>query len=155
VVIGRRSHRRGVVAALKWPAEFSLEKYPMRPRWRWILVIATATAVDLLIRFAGPFDFRRVMLREAVLFTATGLVLAGLLRFEPMKRGWPRTTRVLLVWFFLLGGLRPILYSLGVPLMAANLTTLIVALGGLAVWLLRRRRQRPAQPPTETPPDTA
>jgi hypothetical protein len=114
----------------------------MPSRWRWILVVTAATALDVLARFGVTFDFERVMHTEAVLFPLTATLLAALLRHEPGTRGWPHATRVVLVWFFGLGGLRPLLWTLGLPLMAANLATLVVALAGLLLWVVRRRHRR-------------
>jgi hypothetical protein len=114
----------------------------MSSRWRWILVFTAATAIDLLARFATPFDFVRVMHIEAVLFPVTGAVLASLFRYEPSTQGWPHAVRVGFVWLFGLGGLRPVLWTLGLSVMAANLATLIVALAGILIWWLRRRSRR-------------
>jgi hypothetical protein len=118
----------------------------MPNRWRWALVLAAATALDLLARFATSFDFGRVMHAEAVLFPVTGIALAILLRRDPGTRPWSHTIRVALVWLFALGGLRPVLWSLGAPMMAANLATLFTALVGLVAWIVRRRRQAADQP---------
>lgn len=113
----------------------------MPSRWRWILVVTAATALDLLGRFGASFDFARVMHIEAVLFPVTGAVLATLLRHEPGTQGWPHAVRVGLVWLFGLGGLRPVVWTLGLSLMAANLATLVVALAGILLWVLRRRQR--------------
>jgi hypothetical protein len=114
----------------------------MSSRWRWSLVVTAATAVDLLARFGAPFDFDRVMRMEAVLFPVTAAFLATLLRSEPSTQGWPRRVRLGLIWLFGLGGLRPVLWMLGVSLMAANLATLVGALAGILVWRVRRRDRR-------------
>jgi hypothetical protein len=114
----------------------------MSSRWRWILIITAATALDLLARFGPSFNFARVMHIEAVLFPVTGLVLAALFRHEPGTQGWPYAVRVGLVWLFGLGGLRSILWTLGLSVMAANLAALIVALAGILIWWLRRRSRR-------------
>jgi hypothetical protein len=114
----------------------------MSSRWRWILVVTAATAIDLVARFGASFDFARVMHIEAVLFPATALVLAALFRYEPPTQGWPHAVRVGLVWLFALGGLRPVLWTLGLSLMAANLATLSVALAGILIWWFRRRSRR-------------
>lgn len=112
----------------------------MTSRWRWIGVIAAATGIDLVLRFLGGFDFRRVMHGEAVLFPLTGLALARLLQTDPRTHGWRRALRLGLVWLFCLGGLRPLLWTLGLPLLVANLATLAVPVVAVPVWLLRRRR---------------
>lgn len=115
----------------------------MASRWRWILVVTAATALDLVARFAAPFDFGRVMHVEAALFPLTGIVLGTLLRTEPRTQGWRHVVRVSLVWLFGLGGLRPLVWTLGLSVMVANLATLLVALGGILVWVLRRRTRVP------------
>ena len=123
----------------------------MTSRRRWILVVTVTAGLDLIARFGAPFDFARVMHVEAVLFPATGIVLALLRRAEPATQGWPNRIRLGLVWLFGLGALRPLLWTLGAPLMAANLTTLGVALVGILVWALRRKHRAPAQPPQGSP----
>jgi hypothetical protein len=105
----------------------------MTSRWRWILVVTATTGLDLVARFAASFDFARIMHVEAVLFPVTGIVLALLRRSEPGTQGWPNRIRLGLVWLFGLGALRPLLWTLGAPLIAANLTTLGVALVGILV----------------------
>jgi hypothetical protein len=112
-----------------------------------MLVVTAATALDLLARFGGSFNFRRVMHLEAVLFPLTGAVLWTLLRYEPANRGRPYAVRVGLIWLFALGGLRPLLWTLGLPLLASNLITLVVALVGVLVWMLRRRHRVQGQSP--------
>jgi len=123
----------------------------MTSRGRWILALGIATAVDLAARFATGFDFGRVMHVEAALFPLTALSLATLLRHEPRTHGWPHALRVGLVWLFGLGGLRPLLWTLGVPLMTANLATLVAGVAGLAFAAAaghsaRRGAQRPTPP---------
>lgn len=115
---------------------------PMSSRWRWTLVVTTATALDLLARFGASFDFVKVMHVEAALFPVTAVLLATLLRYEPPTQGWPHAVRLGLVWLFGLGGLRPVLWTLGLSLTAANLAALIVALAGILAWWLRRRSRR-------------
>lgn len=111
----------------------------MTSRWHWIVVVTSTTALDLMARFGAGFDFARVMHTEAVLFPGTALALAAFLRYEPPTLGWSRRIRVGLTWLFGLGGLRPLLWSLGVPLMFANLVALLGGLIGMLVWVLRRR----------------
>jgi hypothetical protein len=114
----------------------------MASRWRWILIVAVATALDLLARFGTAFDFARVMHVEALLFPITALVLAALRRSEPRMSGWPHAVRVGVVWCFALAGLRPLLWTLGLPLMVANLASVVVLAGGILRWGLRRRARR-------------
>ena len=108
-------------------------------RRRWILVVTATTALDLLARFSVSFDFARVMHVEAVLFSVTAITLATLRRSESGTRGWPNRIRPGLVWLFGLGAVRSVLWTLGAPLMAANLAILGIALVGIVVWALRRR----------------
>jgi hypothetical protein len=115
----------------------------MTPRWRWISIVAGATALDLVARFGAPFDLARVMHTEAALFPLTALVLGLLLRSEPSLPRWPRMTKVALVWVFALGGLRPLLWTAHVPLLWANVAALVAALTGLTLSLVRRRRAAP------------
>jgi hypothetical protein len=114
----------------------------MPARWRWILVLAVTTALDLLARFSLPFDFARVMHIEAALFSLTAVALGLLLRSEPRSHGWPRALKLGLIWLFALGGLRPLLWTIHVPLLSANLATFLVALVGVLIWVARRRRRR-------------
>lgn len=114
----------------------------MRSRWRWILVLAVTTALDLLARFGLPFDFARVMHIEAALFPLTAVALGLLLRSELPSHGWPRALRLGLVWLFALGGLRPLLWTIHVPLLWANLATFLAALVGVLIWVAQRRRQK-------------
>jgi hypothetical protein len=118
----------------------------MPSRWRWILVVVAATVLDLLARFATSFDFGRVMHVEAVLFPVVAIVLATLLRYEPSTTAWPHAVRVGLVWLFGLGGLRPVLWTLGLPVMVANLATLVALLVGILIWVFRRRHRGPGKP---------
>jgi hypothetical protein len=111
-------------------------------RWTWILVVIAATALDLVARFGESFDFRRVMHVEAILFPVTSVVLSLLFRYEPVTRSPPRAVRTSLIWLFSLGGLRALLWTIGLPLMASNLSTAIVALVGVSVLLRRRQRDR-------------
>jgi hypothetical protein len=99
-------------------------------RWRWILVVTGATALDLLARFSMAFDFARVMHIEAVLFPVTAVVLGALFRRHASARPWPRAVQAGLVWLFSLGGLRPLLWTLGLPLLFANFAVLIGVFGG-------------------------
>ena len=114
----------------------------MSSRWRWIFVVTAATALDLVARFGAPFSFARVMHIEAVLYPVTGAALAALFRFEPSTQGWPHAVRVALVWLFGLGALRPVLWTVGVSLMAANIATFVVAMAGIMIWWFRRRSRR-------------
>jgi hypothetical protein len=118
----------------------------MSSGWRWILVVTGVAALDLLTRFAAHFDFGRVMHVEAVLFSVTAIVLASLLNHYPSPRPWLHAVQVSLVWLFGLGSLRPLLWTFGLPLTIANLGTLVGALSGIVVWLLRRRRRGPHEP---------
>ncbi len=107
------------------------------------MITATA-ALDYLVRVATAFDFAQIMHTEAILFPLTTIVLALLLRSEPRAQGWRHGLRVGLVWFFGLGSLRPVLWSLGASLMVANVVAIGGVVVGLIVWAVRRRRGRTA-----------
>jgi hypothetical protein len=94
------------------------------------------------VRFGSGFDFGRVMRAEALLFPITAIALAGLRRADPPMHGWPSRTRLFLLWLFAVGSVRPILWSLGVPLMAANLAT--AGVGVVAIVAARRAGRRRA-----------
>ena len=113
----------------------------MASRWWWTLVVGVATGVDLLLRFGGAFDFHRVMVGEAVLFSLTAIGLTLLLLREPRARGWRHGIRVAIVWFFALGALRPVLWLSGLALETANIGTVVGAVSGLVLWRYRRRRR--------------
>jgi hypothetical protein len=108
-------------------------------RISWI-VCAVATCVDLLTRFGGDFDFARVMHIEAVLFPGSALTLAYLYRRQPSKLPRHRRISLALAWLFALGSLRPLLWTLGAPLVVANLAALVVAVCAAGWWLLRYRQ---------------
>jgi len=112
----------------------------MTSRTRWVLAVSAAAALDYGARVATAFDFAGVMHAEAILFPLTTIVLALLLRSEPRAHGWRHGIRVGLVWAFGLGALRPVLWSLGAPLMAANLVSIGGLVAALLVWAVRRRR---------------
>jgi drug/metabolite transporter (DMT)-like permease len=105
----------------------------------WTLTIVVATLADFAVRFALPFDMKRVLLTEAVLFPATGLVLLWLVRRLPRRRGWRRGLQWVLIAAFFLGGLRSGLWGLGFSVTVANFAPLGVAVFGLlGFWILRR-----------------
>ena len=118
----------------------------MKPWLRWTLVILGAAVVDVAARFAMPFDLRRVLIAEALLFPATGVVLARMTVARPARAGWRRTLQWVLVAAFVLAGLRSALWVIGVPVMTANYTLigLAAALWGIARYRRRRGARRSA-----------
>lgn len=114
----------------------------MTSRQRWISILTLTIAIDLFMRFGITFDFTKVMNIEAVLFPAVTMVLALLAWRESDTRAWPIKSRVGLVFFFALGGLRCVLWAVGYSLVVANFATLAVFVCGILVWLIWQRRKR-------------
>jgi hypothetical protein len=106
----------------------------------WIICVATA-GLDLLARFGGGFDFARVMYIEAGLFPTTAFALAYLHWRQPCKPRAFRVTLTALIWLFALGSLRPLLWTLGAPLVAANVAGIVVAIGAVLVYAVLRFHQ--------------
>jgi hypothetical protein len=108
---------------------------------QWIGVILIAMAIDLLVRFGGSADFTRVLWAEAFLFPLTGLALHLVFRSHPRPSALRRTLQGVLVWAFLLAGLRAGIWAAGSSVALANLVVFLVA---LFAWLgsrfARRRR---------------
>jgi hypothetical protein len=112
-------------------------KFPLQ----WIGVVLLATTIDLLVRFGGPADFTRVLWAEAFLFPLTGLALHLVFRSHPRPSALRRALQGVLLWAFLLAGLRAGIWAAGSSVGLANLVVFLVA---LFVWLgfrfARRRR---------------
>lgn len=104
----------------------------MRFALRWLGVVLIATAIDLLVRFALPFDLSRVLRVEAALFPLTGLALFLLFRSEPRASpGW-RRVQIVVIAAFPLAGIRSGLWAAGLPVQRANLVVLAI---GIVTWL--------------------
>lgn len=106
----------------------------------WFLLFATATAIDLGVRFLVPFQMSRVLWTEAVVFMATAMGILALDRrmtvFDATPRAWPKYVAA----FFALGAVRSCIWAAGKSAFVANMGTLSVALGATGiVWWLRRR----------------
>jgi uncharacterized membrane protein len=106
---------------------------------RWAFVILGVTAIDLAVRFLLPFDLRRVMRVEGVLFMVTGFLLLQMARRAPPVGGWRRVLRAGLVASFLLAGLRAALWGLGTSPIVANVAALVGAVAIGTTYFLRRR----------------
>jgi len=108
------------------------------------LLLGVIVAIDLTARFGGVFDFARAMHVEAILFPVAAVATAGLSRKHTGGPRWARAAQVSIAWLFAVGGVRPILWSFGVPLELANLVTLITGIAAAAISLaIRRVSQRP------------
>jgi len=107
---------------------------------RWIGVIVMATALDLLLRFGVSPGLRAVLWGEAVLFPLTSGALILLRRSRPRSSGLRGALQVILIWAFLLAGIRSGAWAAGVPVTVANLLVL-----GLAIlaWVVTYRRHTP------------
>jgi hypothetical protein len=113
-----------------------------RPVAQWSGIVAIATILDLTARFGRPFDLTRVLRVEALLFPITGLLLLFLMQRGARLAGWRRGLQWTLIASFFLAGLRSALWALGIPVMVANGTLLVIAVLVLAVLVLRRWRFR-------------
>ena len=108
----------------------------------WLLLFAIVGIIELVVRFAIPFETRRVLVVEAVLFLGAGVV-SGILARRAVQVGWRYALQWALVAAFVLAAVRAGLWAVGVPVPRAN--QIIALLGVLAlgaVWLRRRRRPR-------------
>lgn len=119
---------------------FGMDPMTHQPRVSpWTLTIALAALADFTVRFAFPFDMKRVLLTEALLFPTAGLVLLWLVRKYPRRPGWRRKLQWVLIAAFLLGGLRSALWGLGLPVTVANLVPAAVAVIWLSIFAFQRR----------------
>jgi len=109
---------------------------------QWVLAILAATAIDLLVRFWGSANFNWVLWVEAILFPATGVVLLLLLRSNPRLPGFKRGLQVVLVWAFILAGLRSGIWAAGFPVGAANLLIFLVALLSWLGFRISKNRKK-------------
>jgi hypothetical protein len=94
----------------------------------WLLVIALATIVDLLIRIETDFDMPRVLAGEAILFLSTAAVLAALRFRWPAAASGGRAWQTVLVWSFGLAGIRSGLIAAGLPILWSNSIPVAIAL---------------------------
>jgi len=120
---------------------------PRALRWiPWVGLVAAATAVDLAVRFAIPFDLTRVLVVETALFLATALTMAWMVSRLPANRRWLRVLQWVLAWSFGLAAVRSGIWAFGQPVVQANITACVLGAAVLvSAWLRRRRR-------TEAPP---
>ena len=108
----------------------------------WLVLLVVVTTGELLVRFTISFNLRRVLLVEAALFLAAGLVGAILSRRSAPK-DWYYVLQWILVGGFLLASVRATAWGLGMQVARANM--LIALLGTVAlatVWWRRRAKRR-------------
>lgn len=113
----------------------------------WATLFGVIVAAEALVRFAIPFNLMRVLVVEALLFFAAAIVIIILIQRPPLALGWCRGLQWILVWFFILGGIRAAIWALGQPVMRANMAVLlfgIVVLIGNRIWRRRHREKPPA-----------
>jgi len=118
----------------------------------WVGLVAAATAVDLAVRFAIPFDLSRVLAVETVLFFATALTMAWIVSRAPAKRRWVRVLQWGLVWSFALAAVRSGIWACGQPVVRANVAVCALGAAVLAGAWVRRRQRTEASPGAERPP---
>ena len=114
----------------------------MKSRTQLVVVLTLTLAADLIIRFGSTFDFARAMHGEAILFTLTAGVLLLLHRRSSETDGLQNRWGVIVIWFFGLGALRCILWTIGIPLTGANFATLGVLGVVILVWWLTRGQRK-------------
>ena len=114
-------------------------------RWMpWLLLFAIVAIIELAVRFAIPFELRRVLVVEAVLFLGAGVV-SGMLVRRSVQVGWRYALQWVLVGALVLAAVRAGFWAAGVPVARANqIIGLLGALALGAVWLRRRSRLRAA-----------
>lgn len=110
---------------------------------RVLLVILAVGLLDLAVRFLAPWEFRRVVLAEGVLFlVGSGAVFAleRTVREASFRGRWLRGGLAAALG---LGGLRSLSWGLGAPVTVANLLALAAGLVLLVAWWRARHRTRP------------
>jgi hypothetical protein len=110
----------------------------------WATLFAVIIGVEVIVRFAIPFNLTRVLVVEALLFFAAAIVIIILIQRSALALRWRRGLRWILLWFFILGGIRSAIWASGQPVMRANMTILclgIVLLIGNRIWRRRHREQ--------------
>jgi hypothetical protein len=113
-------------------------------RWLpWIGLAAAITAIDLVSRFALPFNLQRVLVVEAVLFFVGALATLTLSTRPPRPSGWRRVLPRLLAGGLLLAAFRAALWAAGMPVARANLIILVLGVVMLAGAQWRTRRTKP------------
>ena len=104
----------------------------------WLLLFAMVGIIELAVRFALPFERRRVLVVEAVVFLGAGVV-SGMLVRRSVQVGWRYALQWALVGAFVLAAVRAGLWAVGVPVARANqIIGLLGVLALAAVWLRRR-----------------
>jgi hypothetical protein len=114
----------------------------MRRTAPWILIIVISAVADWSVRILTDFDMPRVFAAEALIFPISALAL-GVLRWRSPASG--RKTRALqtvLVWTFVLAGLRAAIVAFGSSYLSANIVPFCLAVLGIGVWWRRRRTRQ-------------
>jgi quinol-cytochrome oxidoreductase complex cytochrome b subunit len=110
----------------------------------WLKVVGIAAIVDIGARLFIPSSESFVLVLEAGIFIVAAVALVLPLLRRPSKLTGLR--RKLHTWFgaaFTLGALRSGLWGFGLPVEYANLTIFILALVGLGVaYIVKRRNPR-------------
>ena len=117
---------------------------PSRISVAWATLFGVIVVAEALVRFAIPFNLTRVLVVEALLFFAAAIVIIILIQQPPFASGWRRGLQRILLWFFILGGIRAAIWASGQPVMRANMAILvfgIVVLIANRIWRRRHRKQ--------------
>ena len=104
------------------------------------MIFGVIVVAEAVVRFAMPFNLTRVLVVEALLFFAAAVVIIILIQRPPFATGWRRRLQWIVVWFFILGGIRAAIWALGQPVMRANITILLLGIVVLIANRIRRRR---------------
>ena len=114
----------------------------------WMALFAAMAAIDLTTRFALPFNLKRVLVVEAVLFFGAALATLSLMARPPRPSGWRRVLHWFLAGAFALAALRAAIWAAGQPVVRANVAIVILAILMLVGSWVRHRRQAvgPSQP---------
>lgn len=116
---------------------------PERRGWiRWVALLAVVAAVELVARFAFPFDLERVLVVETVLFLGAAFAITRLVARAPPKKRWQRVLQWVLAWSFALAAVRTGIWAAGQPVSRANGAVLVLGVVVLvAAWVRHRRRR--------------
>jgi hypothetical protein len=116
-----------------------------RLRYRWLVVILLAAAIDFSARLALGFDMARVAVAEAVLFGGVAALMFWTARTSRLDSTPLHRLEVASAMAFGFAAVRASVWAAGARVLVANLITLglAVAVGlGLLVRWRRVRRQR-------------
>ena len=124
---------------------------PLRRWLPWIALSGVIASIELTDRFAFPFNLRRVLMVEAVLYVGASLVTVALITRLPRPTGWRRVGQWVLVAAFALAALRSGIWAAGRPVPRANLAIAVLGAITVGVAYLRRHRRAGGHRPGPSP----